>query len=431
MLDFSSNSNLVQSFLNAFPENATAMQSFVRRFENVERVPPSMLYAGMGDILRGLLTELDSGAPLVEYERSPEPGIRGPTPCFEAATPAPALAEARAEDTLTAPFSAMGYPVPTITSSTSSAPPGNREEGGCGTQSTQNHVRPQEEITTYRSTIVGLRPIQRLPRANLDTAGLRPITHPTPTILDMHQDWIARTATCTINPVLQSPRPSGTRKQIRTALGIDPVQRSQTILREDLLERMKGLCRNVLIINSKSTPMPTSEAGAPVFILDHIGPLGCTGWLPVVQVLCCMREEDEEEEVYVYMGRYAFRPTAEMRLSGNEWASLPKEMKHHICRRIEYARDENASKVCARAYLRGKGAEVDPPAVRNLLRRDVTRYDRHIRYDKPRTVSLYRDLDSAFASGKERLWLYSLQCEAYDEAFAQVMLHLLLHEPTR
>ncbi|KZV72486.1 hypothetical protein PENSPDRAFT_359187 [Peniophora sp. CONT] len=127
MLDYSSNSNLVQSFLNAFPESATAMQSFVRRFEDVERVPPSVLYAGMGDILRGLLTELDSGAPLVEYESSPEPGIRGPTPCFESATPAPALAEAQAEDTLTAPFSAMGYPVPTGTTSTSSAPPGNRE----------------------------------------------------------------------------------------------------------------------------------------------------------------------------------------------------------------------------------------------------------------------------------------------------------------
>ena len=61
-------------------------------------------------------------------------------------------------------------------------------------------------------------------------------------------------------------------------------------------------------------------------VLDHMGPLECTGWGPMVQVLCCVRHSADEEEKYVYMGRYAFKDEAEMHLSDEEWMRLPEQV---------------------------------------------------------------------------------------------------------
>lgn len=55
------------------------------------------------------------------------------------------------------------------------------------------------------------------------------------------------------------------------------------------------------------------------------------------------------------------------------------QMKHHISRHIQYARDEHAKRISARAYLRARGKAVDPSAVRDLVMRDKRRRDRFAR----------------------------------------------------
>lgn len=88
--DYSNNgpgSKLIQSFLKAFPAHAEPLRAFVRRLNadsDVNRVPPEVLWKGMDDILETGRIPEPVRAPLVDYESSPEPETRLPTPCFDA-----------------------------------------------------------------------------------------------------------------------------------------------------------------------------------------------------------------------------------------------------------------------------------------------------------------------------------------------------------
>ncbi|VDC04249.1 unnamed protein product [Peniophora sp. CBMAI 1063] len=430
-----SNSKLIDRFLDVFPQSADGIRAFVRRYEDVEHVPTQMLWESMTQVLDTGST-ICAPCPEVEYMDTSEREARGPTPFFldlDAPAETPEPSDVPLEDTLLPPFSMLGYPVtlPPVAYTTQPVHPRPTPSRAAVGPITSQVRRPRQRhvlLDPTRRDAIGVRKSANTPARPVTVTSPLGRTRPTfrNAIPDMYQDWIARTATYTLPLALQTPTPSGTRDEIRQALGRDLIHRRYTILRTDVLRDLKGVCTDILIVNSKSTPIPTSEPGVPVFILDHVGPFERTGWESVVQVLCCV-QKDGQEDVYSYIGRYTYKPNAETRLSGSEWVGLPNDMKNHICRRIEYARDDHASKLCARVYLRGKREVVDPPAVRSLLRHDRCREDRLEHYQKPKTASLHGDLNRAFESDTEKLYLYPLQCEAYDGAFAQV-LHQRLKE---
>ncbi|VDC04245.1 unnamed protein product [Peniophora sp. CBMAI 1063] len=230
--------------------------------------------------------------------------------------------------------------------------------------------------------------------------------------------WAARFGSCALplDPLPQ--RLSATRKELIAATGIPPVRHFCTAARERL---PPGVCADIAFIDAKSTPVPIGQRpGEPVFVISYIGPLGRTGWSPVVQVFSRSYAEAE----YVYMGRYTFRWTTvvDARLPAEEWAALPKEMKRNMLRHIIYARDDHAKKLTARTYLRARKLAVDPPAVRALVQRDRSRTDRLARAGE---CSGARDIKEALDAGTEKLYLYSLQCDAYDEVFAFALRNLL------
>lgn len=256
----------------------------------------------------------------------------------------------------------MDYPVASCSTASGSSQSQSAPELCCGTQFPQDHVEDYAVTSLYRYSFSlsrqGRSAEYKFPLSGYTGEGFldppvsvqytqapapasTPRTHPSQTLIrptltgsqpsprkasasSLVNLWSARFGSCALPLHPQPPPLSTTRQLLRERIQIPTIQQFCTIIRKPM---PPNVCSTICFIDAKSTPVPVGQQpGAPVFVISHIGPLGRTGWAPVVQVMSRAFTEDE----YTYMGRYTFRwrPASEARLPIEEWTVLPEE----VCR---------------------------------------------------------------------------------------------------